>query len=136
MNLYSGAVFVQQGLAVSFTYEPDLDRYDISGYCRDGTVVYLAELKAIVDTLKIYVGAGEIEDVYLKTSSPVLRDHINGETVPSDIEAIKMHNILQSWQDENDFLINAEHIQSKQNPAQQRALQEKRYILETSIQEV
>src|SRR3990167_5688805 len=125
---YTGSIFVENGFAISTLIAHDGEKFTFHLRKDDGAVTYLAELHLItvyvaylLDTQKL--NEGDLVKVF--TSNPVLAKHLSGDAVPQKIEAIRMHDALEASETRYDFLVMAEHKQSKLNPAQYLAKQEK-----------
>lgn len=90
------------------------------------SITYLAELEMLLDVIKDFRKSDRIrsgDTIDIQTSTPVLAKHLNGDATPQKINAIKIHNQLEAWQEESDFSLKAEWIKSDTNPAQLLARQ-------------
>jgi hypothetical protein len=102
----------------------------------DDSVVYVAELEALLGAVEYIVNTQRIGSQTIKvvTSTPILMKHLNGDSSPQKKRAIKLHNQLEAWQDELDFIIEAKWIKSDSNPAQLAAREYKLQYLSSKAQ--
>lgn len=128
--IHSGGIFVRKGLALGVSIHNKTPF--IFKLTRDGTVTYLAELHAIVDTIKQLLNSEKLHTqppFMVYTSSPVLCQHLTGVSVPRKPEAIRLHNELAILMDKYDFLVEGVWVRSRKNPAQLVARDEKAKLL-------